>query len=122
MEFGADTWWIVSTAATVAIGIISYFLKRTMSKQDRHEEDINHIKLTYVTRDQLKEFKDETNNGLGKLQRDIEDIKENALKKADFIRQQANTERMIERLEKNTDKKLDSIYDIVLKIGGKKDE
>lgn len=122
MEFGADTWWIISTAATVAIGIISYFLKRTMSKQDRHEEDINHIKLTYVTRDQLKEFKDETNNGLGKLQRDIEDIKENALKKADFIRQQANTERMIERLEKNTDKKLDSIYDIVLKIGGKKDE
>lgn len=122
MEFGADTWWIVSTAATVAIGIISYFLKRTMSKQDRHEEDINHIKLTYVTRDQLKEFKDETNNDLGKLQRDIEDIKENALKKADFIRQQANTERMIERLEKNTDKKLDSIYDIVLKIGGKKDE
>lgn len=122
MEFGADTWWIISTAATVAIGIISYFLKRTMSKQDRHEEDINHIKLTYVTRDQLKEFKDETNNGLGKLQRDIEDIKENTLKKADFLRQQANTERMIERLEKNTDKKLDSIYDIVLKIGGKKDE
>lgn len=122
MEFGADTWWIISTAATVAIGIISYFLKRTMSKQDRHEEDINHIKLTYVTRNQLKKFKDETNNGLGKLQRDIEDIKENTLKKADFLRQQANTERMIERLEKNTDKKLDSIYDIVLKIGGKKDE
>ena len=58
MEFGADTWWIVATAATIAVGIISYFLKRTMNKQDRHEEDINHIKLTYVTRDQLKEFKD----------------------------------------------------------------
>lgn len=122
MEFGADTWWIISTAATVAIGIISYFLKRTMSKQDRHEEDINHIKLTYVTRDQLKEFKEETNNGINKLQKDIEDIKENTLKKSDFLRQQANTERMIERLEKNTDKKLDSIYDVVLKIGGRKDE
>ena len=122
MEFGADTWWIISTAATVAIGIISYFLKRTMSKQDRHEEDINHIKLTYVTRDQLKEFKEETNNGINKLQKDIEDIKENTLKKSDFLRQQANTERMIERLEKNTDKKLDNIYDVVLKIGGRKDE
>ena len=122
MEFGADTWWIISTAATVAIGIISYFLKRTMSKQDRHEEDINHIKLTYVTRVQLKEFKEETNNGINKLQKDIEDIKENTLKKSDFLRQQANTERMIERLEKNTDKKLDSIYDVVLKIGGRKDE
>ena len=122
MEFGADTWWLVATLVTVAVGIISYFLKRTMSKQDRHEEDINHIKLTYVTRDQLKEFKEETNNGINKLQKDIEDIKENTLKKADFLRQQANTERMIERLEKNTDKKLDNIYDVVLKIGGKKDE
>jgi len=122
MEFGADTWWLVATLATVAVGIISYFLKRTMSKQDRHEEDINHIKLTYVTRDQLKEFKEETNNGINKLQKDIENIKENTLKKSDFLRQQANTERMIERLEKNTDKKLDSIYDVVLKIGGKKDE
>ena len=122
MEFGVDTWWLVATLVTVAVGIISYFLKRTMSKQDRHEEDINHIKLTYVTRDQLKEFKEETNNGINKLQKDIEDIKENTLKKADFLRQQANTERMIERLEKNTDKKLDNIYDVVLKIGGRKDE
>ena len=62
MEFGADTWWIVCMAATAAVGIISYFLNRTMSKQDRHEEDINHIKLTYVTKDELKELKEETSN------------------------------------------------------------
>lgn len=62
MNFGTDTWWIVATAATIVIGIISYFLKRTITKQDKHEEDINHIKMTYVTRDQLREFKEETNN------------------------------------------------------------
>lgn len=109
MNFGADTWWIVATVATIAVGIISYFLKRTMNKQDRHEEDINHIKLTYVTRDQLKEFKEETNSVLDKLQKDIEDIKENSLKKSDFLRQQANT-----------DQKLDKLYDLVLEIRGGK--
>ena len=59
MNFTADTWWIMSTAATLAIGIITYFLKRTMSKQDKHEEEINHIKLTYVTKDDLKDVKRE---------------------------------------------------------------
>lgn len=54
MEFGADTWWLVGLAVTIAIGIIGYFLKRTMSKQDQHEADINHIKLTYVTKEEFK--------------------------------------------------------------------
>lgn len=93
MNFGADTWWIVATAATIAVGIISYFLKRTMNKQDRHEEDINHIKLTYVTRDQLKEFKEETNSVLDKLQKDVETIKDSTLTKADFYRLQAGTDK-----------------------------
>lgn len=109
MEFGADTWLIISTAGTVAIGIISYFLKRTMSRQDRHEEDINHIKLTYVTRDQLKEFKEETNSVLDKLQKDVESIKDNTLTKADFYRLQAGT-----------DKKLDKLYDLMMDIRGDK--
>ena len=61
MNFGADTWWIVATVWAIVVGVLAYFLKRTINKQDRHEEDISHIKLTYVTRDQLKEFKEETN-------------------------------------------------------------
>ena len=109
MNFGADTWWIVATAATIVIGIISYFLKRTITKQDKHEEDINHIKMTYVTRDQLREFKEETNSVLDKLQKDVESIKDNTLTKADFYRLQAAT-----------DKKLDKMYDLILEIRGDK--
>lgn len=108
MEFGADTWWIVGTVATIAIGIISYFLKRTMSKQDKHEEDINHIKLTYVTKEQFKEFKDETASGIAKLQKDVEEIKENTLGKADYY-----------RLQTKTDDKIDKIYDILMEISKK---
>ncbi len=109
MEFGADTWWIVATAATIVVGVISYFLKRTISKQDKHEEQINFIKQTYVTQEQLKEFKEETNGFLNKLQKDVEDIKENSLKKSDFLRQQAVT-----------DQKLDKMYDLILEIRGGK--
>ena len=109
MEFGADTWWIVTIVASVAVGIISYFLKRTMRRQDDHERDINHIKLTYVTRDQLKEFKEETNGVLDKLQKDVESIKDTTLTKADFY-----------RIQSATDKKLDKIYDLMVKIRGDK--
>lgn len=111
MEFGADTWWIAATAATIAIGIISYFLKRTMFRQDRHEDDINHIKLTYVTKDELKELKEETSSGLEKLQKDVEEIKDNTLTKADFY-----------RLQSGTDNKIDKIYDLLIKMGGGKNE
>ncbi|MDD6488321.1 MAG: hypothetical protein PUG48_00690 [Clostridia bacterium] len=107
MEFGADTWWIVGTVATVAIGIISYFLKRTMSKQDEHDKDIHQIKLTYVTKDELKELKDETNSDLKKLQADVEEIKDKSLTKADFY-----------RLQSNTDSKIDKIYDLLIKLNG----
>ncbi len=113
MEFGADTWWIVGIVSAAAIGIISYFLKRTMSKQDRHEEDINHIKLTYVTKDELKELKQETSGALDKLQSDVEEIKDKSLTKADFY-----------RLQCNTDSKIDKIYDLLLKLnnGGGRNE
>lgn len=107
MEFGADTWWIVGTIATVAIGIISYFLKRTMSKQDEHDKDIQQIKLTYVTKDELKELKEETSSGISKLQADVEEIKDKSLTKADFYRLQANT-----------DSKIDKIYDLLIKLNG----
>lgn len=107
MEFGADSWWIFTAAASMAVGIITYFLKRTMSKQDEHEKDISHIKVTYVTKNELRELKEETSSGINKLQRDVEEIKDNTLTKADFFRLQANT-----------DKKLDKMYDLILELRG----
>lgn len=109
MEFGADTWWIVATAATIVVGVISYFLKRTMSKQDENERDIKHIQLTYVTKEEFKDFKDETSGGINKLQKDVESIKDNTLTKADFY-----------RLQSATDKKLDKLYELMIEIKGDK--
>lgn len=112
MNFGADTWWIVSIAVTIVIGIVSYFLKRTMSQQDKNNEDINEIKRTYVTKSELKELKDETNSNLKKLQSDVEEIKDKSLPKADYY-----------RLQGNTDSKIDKIYDLlIIQNGGGKND
>ena len=108
MEFGTDTWWLVGLAVTIVIGIIGYFLKRTMSKQDQHEADINHIKLTYVTKEEFKELKSDTATSMDKLQKDVEEIKVNTLSKADFYRSQAKT-----------DDKMDKIYDMLIELSKK---
>lgn len=103
MEFGADMWWLVSLGITAVTSVIGYFLKRTMSKQDQHERDINHIKLTYVDKTELKEFKSDVNKSLDKLQQDVEDIKENSLTRKEFMASQNKIEG-----------KIDKMYDVLL--------
>lgn len=107
MDFGEDTWWLFSLLATACIGIISYFLKRTMSKQDEHEKAINEIKRTYVNKDELKEFKSDINRGLEKLQQDVDNIKENSLTKREFL-----------QIQNKTEGKIDRIYELLMKREG----
>lgn len=110
MEFGADVWWLVSLGITAVTSVIGYFLKRTMSKQNEHEKDINEIKRTYVNKDELKEFKNDVNKGLDKLQRDVDSIKENTLTRREFLQSQSKTEN-----------KIDKIYDLLIRGRNKND-
>lgn len=84
MNFSVDTWWIVGLLSTAAIAIISFFLKRTINQTDIHDKDINEIKRTYVTKDELKELKDDTKQSIDKLSQDVEQIKETCLTRKDF--------------------------------------
>lgn len=87
-----DETYIITTAVTVVIGIISYFLKRTMSQVDRHEiqlsESVSRKKLEKTTT---------------RIETDIQAIKKEYLTKEDFIREMAQVTT-----------KLDRIYDILL--------
>lgn len=98
---------ILSSIGTLALGVISYFLKRTISKTDDHDKDIQDIKRTYVTKDELKDFKSEFKESLNKISDDVEGIKENCLSKRDFYRVQAKS-----------DEKIDKMYDLLLKMNG----
>lgn len=109
MSFEPGVWWLITVIVTVVIGIIGFFLRRTMTRQDKHDDDIEHIKLTYVTKDDLKEVKDDFKASTDKLQKDVEEIKDKCLTKRDYIERQTQTEA-----------RLNQIYDLLLKGGGQR--
>lgn len=84
MNFSSDTWWIVGIVFSAAIAVIAFFLKRLINQADNHEKDISEIKRTYVTKDELKELKDDTKQSIDKLSEDVEQIKETCLTRKDF--------------------------------------
>ena len=84
MNFASDTWWLFGLIISGAIAIISFFLKRTINEADRHDKEIKEIQLSYVTKDELKDIKTDVNKSIGKLQTDVEQIKENCLTKKDY--------------------------------------
>ena len=83
---------------------------------DSHDGDITNIKLTYGTKTELGELKEDLSSSVekredaistsvGKLEKDVSGIKDRYLTKEDFYRTQAKTEQ-----------KLDKMYDLLLKI------
>lgn len=86
MNFSQDTWWIMGLLVAGAISVISFFLKKTINQTDKHETDINEIKRTYVTKDEMKDLKDETSSRITKLQGDVEEIKDTCLTKKEYYK------------------------------------
>ena len=84
MNFTADTWWLFGLIVTGAIAIIGFFLKRTINEADRHDKEIKEIQLSYVTKDELKDVKTDVNKAIGKLQTDVEQIKDTCLTKKGY--------------------------------------
>lgn len=107
MNFTADTWWLFGLIVTGAIAIIGFFLKRTINQTDRHDKEIKEIQLSYVTKDELKDVKSDLNKNIERLQADVDLIKENFIPKSDFY-----------RLQTQSDKKIDKIYDLLIKRDG----
>lgn len=111
MSFEPGTWWLVTIIVSAVIGILGFFggmyLKRLARKQDEHDEAISLIQRTYVTKDDLKEVKQDFAKNTDKLQHDVEEIKDKCLTKRDYLERQAQTET-----------RLDKIYDIIIGRGG----
>lgn len=117
---------VVSLSAGLIIGIIGFFLKRTMSRVDKSETDISNIKEKYVTSQQHDKTVDECKADIKQIREDytpkqahekdidgcifdIKAIKEDYITKEDFFREQTKT-----------DRKLDKIMDILLEMKGEK--
>lgn len=113
--------WAITTAITLGIGVITYFLKRTMSQVDKHGEEIRRIDGERVTKADLKESTEELKKDIRQIRedytpknthekdfdeckQDIKQIKAEYLTKDDFIREM-----------NKMDRKLDQMLELMLK-------
>lgn len=110
-----DEGWIITTAITLGIGVISYFLKRTMNQLDCTVQQLQKIELDSVTKADLKETTDELKKDINKIredytpkethskdfdgcQKEIKEIRQNYLTKDDFIREINKVDRKVEQM------------------------
>ena len=110
-----DEGWIITTAITLGIGVISYFLKRTMNQLDCTVQQLQNIERDYVTKADLKETTDELKKDINKIredytpkethskdfdgcQKEIKEIRQNYLTKDDFIREINKVDRKVEQM------------------------
>lgn len=113
--------WMIMTGVSLGIGVISYFLKRTMSQVDKLSEEIRNLTASMVNRTDLKENTHELKTDIRKIRedytpksthekdfdeckKDIKEIRDNYLIKDDFIRE-------INKM----DRKLDKVLEIIMR-------
>ena len=91
--------YVITTAITIAIGIITYFLKRTIDRNDKLEENVQEIREMqfslsekYATKAEVAEIK----ATMQKLNDSLDYIKEHTTKNEDFIRVMTRLESKID--------------------------
>lgn len=94
---------------SVTIGIIGFFLKRTINLVDKHETDISAMKAHFVTKDDWDSLQCDLRDEMQKLTGGIESLKDNYIRKDDFVREIADLNR-----------RQDRIYDILLELKGER--
>jgi hypothetical protein len=87
---------IVNYVIALGIAIVGFFLKRSYNQMDKQEARISELEEAKASKEDFE-----------KLGNDIACIKKDYITKEDFFREQAKT-----------DRKLDRIYDILLEIKG----
>ncbi len=118
-ELPAIVWLGITGLLGLLIAVVAYFLKRTMTTTDnhgaaigkleknsatkdevkKHGEDINHIKQTYVTKEDMKEMRTELRAEIEKISVAVGEIREANLPKEDFYRSHIETNRKLEQLQ-----------------------
>lgn len=107
--------WVITTAITVGIGVISYFLKRTMNQMEKQGEELRQVQSEQVTRADLKDSTDDLKKDIRKIREDytpqrthekdfdecrkeIKEIRADYLTKDDFIREMNKMDRKLDQM------------------------
>lgn len=96
---------IYNLILTTAIGIITFFLKRSFDKLDSRasreelnelKEKVEHADEKYASKAELNDLKKQ----IDKIETNIDFLKENAVRNAEFVRMMTRLETMIDSLKK----------------------
>lgn len=96
-------------ALSATIGVIGFFLKRTIDLVDRHGAEIDSIKEHFITKDEWDSLQSSLRNEMRKLTGGIDALRDNSIRKDDFVREIADLNR-----------RQDRIYDILLELKGER--
>ena len=109
------TEWAITTAVTLGIGIISYFLKRTMNQSDKTVQKLQAVEQNAATKEELKENRKELQEEISRIRedytpkkthekdfdecrKDIKDIRASYLTRDDFIREMNKLDRKLDQM------------------------
>lgn len=124
--------WVIETVITIGVGVIAYFLKRTMGQVDGHEIQLQKLANDTVTKEESKETttelkrdireirdnytpKEEHRKDFDECRDDIKHIKSEYLTKDDFIREINKMDRKLD----NMDQKQNQILELMISKLGK---
>lgn len=85
-------------AVTIITGIIGFFLKRTITAVDDCASEIKNMKRDYATKEELDTFRSDFKDEIRKISSNIDDIKDNYIRKDDFVRSMSDTNTRLERI------------------------
>lgn len=85
-------------AVTIIVGIIGFFLKRTISAVDDCASEIKNMKRDYATKEELDTFRGDIKDEIRKISSNIDDIKDNYIRKDDFVRSMADMNGQLNRI------------------------
>ncbi len=123
--------YIITTIIGLAIAVIGYFLKQTMSRLQRVEDKLSDANECHESKAQhdkdIKEFKEQHKNDISECKKEIEKLRTEInkianryLEREEFIRSMATINQKFDRIEdnlneqlKNTNTKLDRLLELV---------
>lgn len=103
MDVNAIVNTIYQGVLTLLLGVVAYFLRRTMSEHDALKKEVSDMKSGYATKDEMKELSAK----IDKISDDVDTVKLNYITKDDFFRSMAKTDSAQERINDKLDKLLE---------------
>ena len=144
MTFDAGTWWLITIIVTTVVGLVGFLFGRSVFRQlDENRADIKQVRENYTPRDdhqkdlerlrtahqkdvealrrEMKEMRTEMRTEIRQMSDDVKDIKENCIRREEFVSHQLKLENKLEHMSRKTtrDKLLSYLSQQAVACGGR---